>query len=513
MEYVLIFVATLIASAILRLIVILANIAWFRQGYVGDSSVHIEIIKQLKIDSHSIKIQKYLLPNTMSYPVGFHRLVRYLPIDIIEKYNWIPNLVIFSVFTAIYVVYVRYIELALLQEDGWEIILIVLFYFYLSISNLVFYGPAIAYIKLSERLLARMSCSLYFLSLTAWFIWADWISAVLSMIFCAITLVTSTFGVQVILFSTIVLSLLFLTISNIAIVLIGLVLSVLLSRGYILTSLIHTVRYWRIYKLFVKKGASQNAALSRYINPAVLISFLKQKKYGRAIGQCITKEPVRAMLFYPELLVLGILVPYIPVEISIQLVLVVISILILYLITSTEKLNHLGEAYRYIEYSLYMIFPIIAAIAYKHSPPWLFWFVSMFYAVYGVGSACVFYGVYMRRNSLPDSDKLLGFLKKAEIDEKSVVFPVSMRLGADVCARVGCKTFWWQPGGITEPAMYERYIEEYPFLKKDYAVFVKKYGVTHVVCEKAALSKINWQYDFSKLRKILEDDNYIAYIV
>ena len=59
-------------------------------------------------------------------------------------------------------------------------------------------------------------------------------------------------------------------------------------------------------------------------------------------------------------------------------------------------------------------------------------------------------GIFLRHKKLPDHDLLEDFLKVSEIDEKSVVFPVSMRLGADICARVNCKSFWWQPEMLPE---------------------------------------------------------------
>jgi hypothetical protein len=121
-------------------------------------------------------------------------------------------------------------------------------------------------------------------------------------------------------------------------------------------------------------------------------------------------------------------------------------------------------------------------------------------------------GIFLRHKKLPDHDLLEDFLKGSGIDEESVVFPVSMRLGADICARVNCKSFWWQPGNVTRE-IFDHFIQEYPYLKKDWKPLAQEVGVTHVVASKHELSLITWDYDFSHLKKIQENDHFVAYQV
>ena len=60
---------------------------------------------------------------------------------------------------------------------------------------------------------------------------------------------------------------------------------------------------------------------------------------------------------------------------------------------------------------------------------------------------------------------------------------------------------------------YDELIEEYPFLKRDLAATFRRYGVSHVLCDKQSLAAIDWEYDFSALRKLDEDERYVAYEV
>ena len=57
------------------------------------------------------------------------------------------------------------------------------------------------------------------------------------------------------------------------------------------------------------------------------------------------------------------------------------------------------------------------------------------------------------------------------------------------------------------------FIEEYPYLKKNWKPLANEFGVTHLVVSKHELSLISWEYDFSELKKISENDKFAAYEV
>ena len=134
------------------------------------------------------------------------------------------------------------------------------------------------------------------------------------------------------------------------------------------------------------------------------------------------------------------------------------------------------------------------------------------YFLYVVVIAFLFAIFWARKQKWPKRDLLTEFLDNLALSREDVVFPVSMRLGADICARKECKSFWWQPG-IISTGIYDEFIEEYPFLKKDWAELFDKYDVTHVVVDKSMLGMISWKYDFSNLNLIQEDEKYSAYTV
>ena len=89
-----------------------------------------------------------------------------------------------------------------------------------------------------------------------------------------------------------------------------------------------------------------------------------------------------------------------------------------------------------------------------------------------------------------------------------------MRLGEDLVARrEDWRTFWWQPGTISDQ-IYDEYIEEYPFLRRDWRPLACRHGVTHIFVDKRQDEGMkDWKYDFSNEKKIAENENFVAYEV
>lgn len=111
------------------------------------------------------------------------------------------------------------------------------------------------------------------------------------------------------------------------------------------------------------------------------------------------------------------------------------------------------------------------------------------------------------------SDELSAFLIDLNLTKDHIVFPVTMRLGADIVARSSCKSFWWQPGGITDPAQYQKYIHEYPYLSLDWRHLAQIHSVSHVIADVLALQAFHDEYDFSGLSILKKTERYIAYAV
>ena len=486
---------------------------WFRQGFVGDSSVHWAIVRTLRRRPRARWIAEYVIsPEPISYPTGFHRYSALFPLSVVGTRQYLPNLVLWAVGVAGFAAYVDVTGRSLLGVPPTSTVLFALAFLLLVPSAFVFQGPAIAYLKLSERLLGRFATGFAVLLLAIGTLAKDTPSLVGATVAVAVAFVSSIFSRQALTFGLPLLALAWWDWRPLAVLAGGTALALLLARERFVRGVRHTwLQSVRIYPRLTKASKHVLPALSRFISPAELLRLLRKPAEGRAAA--LGREPFRALIMYPELAVLTGLLAIRGEAHAWHWAAPVATFGLLYLATSTARLNHLGEAYRYLEFGLFLVAPLELAMLVE---TWPYWGKIALLLTLAAWSAAllvrlVIRGVWLRE--LPDRDTLDEFLAGVGLAPGDVVFPVAMRLGADICARLeGVRSFWWQPGIVAEP-IYEEFIEEYPYLKRDFRPLFERYGVTHVVCDKAALERLDWRYDFSMLAPAAEDQHYVAFVV
>lgn len=514
MNYLIIFVFGAALAAALRACAVWLNRAWFRQGFAGDSSIHFAMIRQLQKDPRSRFVEQYVIDDEpMSYPLAFHRFARLFPLAVLERHPYLPNLILFALFSGAFFAYLHYIERVLLGRQDWMVLFSGAALFLVSTSNLIFDGPAIAYIKLSERLLARLACGAHLMLLVVGTTWDDALSLALAVAAGALSLVASIFARQAIVFTAPLLALMLWSPLPLAVAAVSFALALALSRDHFLRGMRHTVLQWKLYKTLTKPQRWVRSMLSTFLS---LRELRAAGTLRRGVWTAIHREPVRLVAFYPELILLGGLLVFTPSlgELRWALFAPVIASLVIYALTSTEAFNHLGESYRYLEYNLYFLLPLAAAVAVVESAAGVRnGLLALYVAHTGLMWVAFQFVAIPHLRIYPKSDQLAEFVARSGIPPDAVVFPVSIATGADLCARSTLRSFWYQPGVISTD-LYENYFEEFPFLKRDYRALFRRHQVTHVVCSKTALGVMDtWTYDFSPLRKIAEDEGYVAYAV
>ena len=69
--------------------------------------------------------------------------------------------------------------------------------------------------------------------------------------------------------------------------------------------------------------------------------------------------------------------------------------------------------------------------------------------------------------------------------------------------------------GVYGEWLYERYIDEYPFPKREWRKTADEFSLTHVLVHKVTAERgksiLGWAYNFDGLRIAAEDDNYILH--
>ena len=504
---ILLFAGGLALSVVPRIILIIANRNWFKQGFMGDSSIHWVLVKAIKGNRNFDLIPQYLIgQEPSSYPRSFHHFAALFPIELLKRNSWLPNLVLFGFFGGAFAVCAwHFASLANLPNLQTTLLASALFVF--SLSNLTTDGPAIAYLKLSERLYARLFGGAYFAAMAIGIDFDNEYCLIISAVSGAIAGTASTFGRQAIWFVTPLVSLFLLNWTPLLLMAVATLGSILLSGKQLFRGVKYTILLWKTYSSHTKKSKVQNEVLSKFLDFRLLLG--PGQTWKKRIQELLLREPTRAIFRYPELILFFIAWAYFGHTPSPAILAVVLSSVLVYVLTSTKALNHLGESYRYLEYNLLVLLPFFFAEVVASDE-------RMMTSAIGMLAYClplsILVGCFLRHKKLSNHDMLGEFLEQAEIGDDSVVFPVSMRLGADVCARVNCKSFWWQPGNVTRE-IFDHFIEEYPHLKKDWKPLASEFGVTHVIASKRDLEMIDWNYDFSELLKIKENDRYVAYEV
>jgi hypothetical protein len=486
---------------------------WFSQGLVGDASVHYTIIRQLKKDWRSRWIEQYLISLApMSYPTGFHRYAGLFSLGTLRRRPWLPNLILAALAYPAFLLYADRIAPGTgPTHDHFVVVAGVVFV--LSTSQLVFRGPGIAYLGLSERYLARLSCSATFAFLVGARLFGSGPSWWLAAGAAAGAVLCSVFARQALLFSTPVLALVWWDWRPLLVVVGGFALALVISRGHLAAGLRHTVVQWRLYATHTKRSRLQRGVLSYYVRPAEL--WTRRHQPRELAEELVRREPTRTLLASPELVLLAVvlLVTALSGHVGRLVLGPPVAALAVYLATSTDRLNHLGESYRYLEYELYFVTPLLVA----GQALFLSWgTVVLLLALYlvAVAAAVVLWVRIVPRHSLPiRPDELSAFMDGIDKPEGTVVYPIPMTVAPEICARYEtCRSFWWQPG-IMMVGIYDKFIEEFPFLKRDFCPLFKEFEVTLVVCDKSQLQYIDWTYDLTRLVPVKEDQRFAAYRV
>jgi hypothetical protein len=216
---------------------------------------------------------------------------------------------------------------------------------------------------------------------------------------------------------------------------------------------------------------------------------------------------------HPELIALLGLQGFWPGQAAISEIAVVAATLAVYVATSTAALRHYGEANRYIEFALWLV-PVfvLSKYAVMGEIPAAIWFV---YGAWVLATALKKYQDWSNL-SFPSNDVLNEFVAPLQIGGGATVLTVPFSLGAAIHVRTQCRALMYQGSAVTL-SLYEKFMEEIPYLKRDWRPLATEFNVTHVIAEKSYLNLtkdlMGWEYDFGSLAIVAETDRLVAYAV
>ena len=446
-----------------------------------------------------------------AYPILFHRLAATLPLAWVEKWPFLPNAILWCVLTAGCALYAQHVGVAMYDFSGPDFGIAFTLFFLTLVSNVSSDMNGINYITLSERLLSRISTGLYFAALAGAVSLGDAPSSVVGVVAGAAALTSSMFARQALIFTTPIVSLVCWNAGLLVILLLGIALAAVIDRSYFFRGLRQMVRFWHAYRnhtvlsRYYTLGHSKFLDLGRLFQPGIGMM--------QRFTELQSKEPSRLVFRFPEVILFLFLAPWGGDTLHLIAAGTVAASLMVYILTTTKWLRHLGEAIRYIEYNLVVLLPLILAADFCRGlmPVGL---LAGYVAWVIMG---VLAGLYLwSKFEFPATDRLREALEELKLQSHHTLFTVPFTLGSAICARFPCRALMYQ-GSAVHLGLYHKFMEEMPYLKRDWRSLAAEHDVTHVVAEKSHLrvtkDLMGWEYDFSSLPVVAETDFLIAYRV
>jgi hypothetical protein len=511
-EYIFIGLTAFAAAALHRMAILWIYRSWFRQGFAGDAAFHLAVVRLINRTGGYDGVPEFLIkdePDT--YPILFHRIAACFPPQLVERFPYLPNAVIWTVMTAGVSAYAHYVSSQLLHLTGPRFALTFLAVMLGLASNVSLDMNGLNYISLSERLLSRFCCGIFFLALAVFMTSGDRPSVAIAATFGTLTLISSMFGRQALFFIVPIVSLFSLNAWPLGVLAVSLLGAVVVDRGYFLRGLRHMSQFSHAYRNHTKHSRYYKLGLSRFTDLRTVLG--RGRPLGSRIHELEHTEPTKILFRYPEVILLLMLQIFLPGQATVSEVAMVWATIAVYIATSTAALRHYGEANRYIEFALWLVASFslakYAVVAHVPEVAWLLycgWIAAVALKKYRNWSTLAF----------PKTDVLNEFVSEARIDRNATVFTVPFSLGAAINVRAGCRALTYQGSAVTL-ALYEKFMEEIPFLKRDWLSLANEFQVSHVVCERSYLgvmkSLMGWEYDFSAIEESAVSDRYVAYRV
>jgi hypothetical protein len=192
-------------------------------------------------------------------------------------------------------------------------------------------------------------------------------------------------------------------------------------------------------------------------------------------------------------------------EIILKYNLLFLIIFILFVLTSLRKYAFIGECWRYISFTTYLILPIFYAISFK-------------YFSLNTSLIVIFFNVFFFVLKKPLSYKnnnteLLNLLSiKPNYFDNANWYGIPFRSSTlPICMGFGLSSFEFT-AGQDDLDINNKYFSSYPFLKWDLQL-LKQNKITNIIVDKSYLAKAIEISNFSSsdLTLILESENYIIY--
>ena len=489
----------------------------------GDQTYHLLVADEIRARKFKYpgELRGFLMPGLYIYPVFFPYLLSLLPKFARERLAPFYSAII----DTIHVILIYFFALYVLQQT--ELSSLVLNpSLVATIAALLFAtSPALLYIGVgprayaaTPRILGELFITLTLFS-TAIYYWEGiWWAALLSCLFAGLTLITSRFSAQVLLFFSVILAPLLRFPLLLALPILGVICAFMLSKGHyqrVLRGHVkHLIRYHRFQYQFPVIRRNSLSAFKDVLTRA------KSRKFRQSANNflgilnnntfiiLVTRNVMLLLLVYFIILNFSLITSN---NTFVFLCSWIAASFIVFIITSLKPLLFLGEAERYIEHSVpaQAILLSFFLISLKDIAP-LMAYHFLFYAG-TLAFLCVSHRMGLKDRETKQG--LFDWFRLQNIHGKKILAFLS-GLSFEIAYGTANEVLFPAGDRWLNPKEYEILFEEYPYPNINLKMLIERYGLELIIVNKKVLEnarKRGWIYDLSPYAKVFENDFYTVY--
>jgi hypothetical protein len=358
------------------------------------------------------RLRGLFFPGPYDYPPLFHVLLAMVPARMIARAERVVSVVIDALYVALCYAFVRYALVV-----GYEVDASVAARRALLLASLLALSPALLYVgrgprtyNANPRILAEL---LFGGVMAATFVWAmdGGVLALLAAgVLAGVLLLSSKFGAQVVVAFLPLLALATRRADLLVVPASGLLAAVLVSRGHYLRVLRGHVGHLTLFGRLGNERGSPRADRSEW------------REFGRLLGSLATPSAWYRLLCVnsigsflvrnPQLVLVALVAPAIAASTATSLLLAWIAVsLVVFLAISLRPLLFLGEAERYVAYSVPAQLAVLGA-GWEAVPSWAWWLLLAYSVVVSAGYQAIFVRLARRDPaSLAQRREVVAFLR------------------------------------------------------------------------------------------------------
>ncbi len=462
-------------------------------------------------------------------PVLYHYLLALLPKSTRERLTPFYGAVIDTV----HVILIYFFTLYVMQQAEFSslvsnpsLVAIIAALLFASSPALLYIGIGPRAYEATPRILGELFITLTLFSVAIFYWEGTWWAAFLSCIFGGLTLLTSRFSTQVLLFFSIILAILLRSPLLLLLPFLSIVAALILSKGHYKIVLIAHIKHVIFYKRFLSiLPVHRRNSLTPFKDILTSVMNRKLRDFGKnclyilhnnAIIILITRDMPIPLLAYFIIINFSYTISN---DIPLFFTSWVATSFVIFVLISMKPLLFLGEAERYLEHSIpaqaillsfFMLRtdtdPVInyLAIALLISSHLLFYIVTI-----------VQLGIYRKTDSDNQrlKQELYDWFRVNNIQGKNILAGLS-QLDMYLAYRTDNKVLFPVSSKWLESQVFGMLFEEYPYPNTDLKMLVEKYNLELIIVNKTVLEALTdkgWIYDLSPYAVIYENQLYSVY--